>query len=212
MQQSESIKEIYGALVKALGEISNPQKNAENPHFKNRYADLSSIIEMARPVLLAHGLAVIQGSETDGRKVTVKTRIIHLSGEWVENSVTMEAAGTDPQKIGSALTYGRRYGLSAILNIAADDDDDGEANRGKPAQKTPQTSPKQDKTLGIKKAVMAEINLAGIPKDEAEMYVQTMAESIGIGNPLSEMSEAEWLDVYNEIKTDCKARRENAKN
>ena len=135
MKTSETFKEIAPALVKAIGEIPNPPKNAVNPHFKNRYADLASIIETVKPILLKNGLTVIQGSEADGNIVTVRTRILHVSGEWIETSLTMAAAGSDPQKIGSAITYARRYSISSILNIAADDDDDGEENRKKENQK-----------------------------------------------------------------------------
>jgi len=131
MKTSETVKEIFAALVKAIGEIPNPAKNAVNPHFKNRYADLAIILEAAKPVLMKNGLAAIQGAEADGNIVTIRTRIVHISGEWIETALTMAATGTDPQKIGSAITYGRRYGISAILNIAADDDDDGEQNRPK---------------------------------------------------------------------------------
>lgn len=135
MKTSESVKEIYGALAVAIGDIQNPPKNAVNPHFKNRYAELSVILETVKPILKKNGLAVIQGVETDGNRVMIQTRIIHVSGEWIESELTLQAAGTDPQKIGSAITYGRRYAISAILNIAADDDDDGEGNRKKENQK-----------------------------------------------------------------------------
>ena len=144
MKTSETIKEISGSLVKAIGEIPNPPKNAVNPHFKNRYADLASIIETVKPILLKNGLTVIQGSEADGNIVTVRTRIVHVSGEWIETSLTMTAAGSDPQKIGSAITYARRYSISSFLNIAADDDDDGEENRKKENQKN--TAPEPVKT------------------------------------------------------------------
>ena len=135
MKTSETVKEIFAALVKASGELKNPVKNAVNPHFKNRYADLATILETAKPVLMKNGLAIIQGAEADGNIVKIRTRIVHISGEWIETDLSMSATGADPQKIGSAITYGRRYGLSAMLNIAADDDDDGEENRKKENQK-----------------------------------------------------------------------------
>ncbi len=138
MKTSESVKEIYGALASAIGEIPNPPKNATNPHFKNRYADLSGILDTVKPILKKNGLAVVQGVETESNLVKIQTRIIHVSGEWIESELTLQAAGTDPQKIGSAITYGRRYSISSMLNIAADDDDDGEENRKKENQKAPE--------------------------------------------------------------------------
>ena len=131
MNTSEKIENISKALVEAIGEIPNPPKNAVNPHFKNKYADLAGILDTAKPILKKNGLTVIQSAETDGNLVTVKSRILHVSGEWIESALTLTAQGTDPQKIGSAITYGRRYGISAMLNIAADDDDDGEQNKPK---------------------------------------------------------------------------------
>ncbi len=152
MKTSETFKEISPALVKAIGEIPNPPKNAVNPHFKNRYADLASIIETVKPILLKNGLTVIQGSEADGNIVTVRTRIVHVSGEWIETSLTMAAAGSDPQKIGSAITYARRYSISSFLNIAADDDDDGEENRKKENQKAPEPVKNQNQAIHQKPA------------------------------------------------------------
>ena len=149
MKTSETLKEISVALVSAIGEIPNPPKNATNPHFKNRYADLASIIETVKPILLKNGLTVIQGSEADGNIVTVRTRIVHVSGEWIETSLTMTAAGSDPQKIGSAITYARRYSISSFLNIAADDDDDGEENRKKENQKNTAPEPVKNQNQAI---------------------------------------------------------------
>lgn len=143
MKTSETIQELFKALVKASGELKNPVKNAVNPHFKNRYADLTSIIEAIRKTLAENGLAVIQGVECEGALVKVQTRILHISGEWIESEITMQSESANPQKIGSAITYGRRYGLSAILGISADDDDDGAIASEKPKQQTPKQAPKQ---------------------------------------------------------------------
>ena len=144
MKTSETIQELSKALVKASGELKNPVKNAVNPHFKNRYADLTSIIEVSRKTLAENGLAVIQGVECEGALVRVQTRILHLTGEWIESEITMQSESANPQKIGSAITYGRRYGLSAILGISADDDDDGAIASEKGQKKqTPKPAQKQ---------------------------------------------------------------------
>ena len=137
MKTSETIQELSKALVKASGELKNPVKNAVNPHFKNRYADLTSIIETSRKTLAENGLAIIQGVECEGALVRVQTRILHISGEWIESEITMQSESANPQKIGSAITYGRRYGLSAILGISAEDDDDGAIASEKPKQQKP---------------------------------------------------------------------------
>jgi len=125
MKTSESIKDIAAALAKAQGATAT--KNRINPHFKNAYADLTAIWDAIRDPLKANGIAVIQGCESDGAKVTITTRLAHTSGEWIESELAVNVAQATAQGIGSAITYGRRYGLSAMLGVASDDEDDGEA-------------------------------------------------------------------------------------
>lgn len=132
---------ISKALVKAQHDIKAVAKDAVNPHFKNRYASLDAIMEMVRPTLGNYGMAVTQ----DGQAVfdvagavagvTVRTTLIHESGETISNSVTMPLEKATAQGVGSALTYGRRYGLSALLALTTDEDDDGaRASERAPAQ------------------------------------------------------------------------------
>ena len=134
MKHSESITKLAVALVAAQGELKAVGKDAVNPHFKNRYASLDSIIDTVRPVLARHNLAVVQGAgvpETNehGQLVgfAVETMLIHSSGEWLSNAAVVPVVKSDAQGAGGALTYGRRYGLSALLALATEDDDDGNA-------------------------------------------------------------------------------------
>lgn len=117
---------INAALVAALGELRNVAKNAVNPHFKNRYASLDAILDAARPVLSKHGLALSQEPVFDDGKAGVVTRIIHAGGESRESTLLLPLRDQSAQGVGSALTYARRYAVSSVLGIAADDDDDGE--------------------------------------------------------------------------------------
>jgi hypothetical protein len=129
VRSSDSIAAIAPALVAAAGELAPVGKDATNPAFRNRYATLDAIMEQVRPVLARHGLAVMQGvlhPETDGGRVvgvTIETRILHRSGEWVANVVTLPVEKPTAQGAGSAISYGRRYGLSALLGLTAEDDD-----------------------------------------------------------------------------------------
>lgn len=134
MKHSESIVNLAPALVAASAALKSVHKDRENSHFKNKYATLDAIIEQVRPVLAMHGLVVMQGAAnpitTDAGTLlafAVVTRLLHTSGEWIETSAILPLAKHDPQGAGSAMTYGRRYGLSAILSLATDDDDDGES-------------------------------------------------------------------------------------
>lgn len=128
MKQSESIASLAPALVKALSEMRGVAKDSKNPHFKNDYASLEAVIDVARPVLGAHGLAFMQGlGEYVGGAMTVSTRILHESGEWIESDFQMPVSKADPQGTASASTYARRYSLMGILGLPAVDDD-GEAS------------------------------------------------------------------------------------
>lgn len=131
MRSSESLTKISPALVAVLAELQGVVKDAKNPHFKNDYASLESVVETVRPALAKHELGVIQGpGELHGNALTVTTRIIHASGEWIESDLQVPLVKADPQAAGSAITYARRYGLMAMLSLPALDDD-GEAAHGR---------------------------------------------------------------------------------
>ena len=122
MKTSEQISELAAALAKAQGMMENAVMNRVNPHFKSKYADLAAIFDAARKPLSANGLAIVQ---TIGDGV-LHTRLLHTSGQWIASEHPLPMSGR-PQEIGSALTYARRYSLSALIGIAADEDDDANA-------------------------------------------------------------------------------------
>ena len=126
MKSSESITKIASALVKAQGELNAVHKDGNNPHFRSKYATLQNIVESTRDTLRKHGLAVVQTfSETDGSYISLNTTLLHESGEYISGTFSMRPSKVDPQGLGSATTYARRYALSAILGIVTDEDDDG---------------------------------------------------------------------------------------
>lgn len=127
-QCSTSLAQLAAALATAQGEMAAAAKGNINPHFRSKYADLASVWDACRAPLSKHGLAVLQPVRADGPKVTVTTILAHKSGEWISESLTMTAAQNTAQAIGSAITYGRRYGLSAMVGIAPDDDDGNAAS------------------------------------------------------------------------------------
>jgi hypothetical protein len=128
MKSSDTLTKISPALVKAINAIEGVKKGADNPFFKSKYANLESVIEAAHDALSANGLAVMQGpGPMDGNCITLTTRLIHESGEWIETDFSLPAGKMDPQAAGSAITYARRYSLMAMLCIPAVDDD-GEAS------------------------------------------------------------------------------------
>ena len=141
LTQSETVGKLFSALVAAQAEMRNPPKDSINPHFKSRFADLATVLDTVKPVLARHKLGVIQmPCEVDGIGPGLATMLIHESGEFVRGVIALRPAKSDPQGVGAAMTYARRYGLQAVLGITADDDDDGN-HASKPAQ------PKQQPAL-----------------------------------------------------------------
>jgi hypothetical protein len=127
MNTSEQINEIAGALAKAQAELKNPAKTAENPHFRNKYADLASGLDTIKPVLSQHGLAFAQMTYVEGDMMLLETRLMHAgSGQWLKSVYPVGRFPMKHQEVGSAITYARRYSGFALVGIAgADDDDDG---------------------------------------------------------------------------------------
>lgn len=135
--RSDSIKEIATALSKAQAILTGAVKDSVNPHFRNRYADLASCWEACRKALTSNGIAVVQMPERDDRGYYVETLLTHSSGEWIASKCYIHLQKDDPQGLGSAITYARRYGLSAMVGICPEDDDAEMAQRTTAATKGP---------------------------------------------------------------------------
>ena len=140
MNKSESIKNIAGALVKFQASVSKVAKESNNPFFKSKYASLANILDTIQKPLSESGLAISQFPDENA----LTTIIIHAdSGEWMKSSYVMPVAKqNDPQAMGSAITYARRYALGSILNLNIDDDDDGEKAMGRQIPKKDELTPK----------------------------------------------------------------------
>lgn len=131
LQRSESITKVAAALVKFSGEVSRVEKDAVNPHLRNKYATVDAIIDEIRPILSKYGLAVIQIPGGTSEQTTMQTMLLHESGEWIMSpELAMRPVKSDPQGVGSVLTYLRRYSLNAFLSLNTGEDDDGNAASG----------------------------------------------------------------------------------
>jgi hypothetical protein len=129
--------ELNKALAKAQAEMKTAAKDALNPHFKSKYADLASVWDAWREVGPSNGLAIVQApvDAPDG-KLRLETTLLHSSGEERTSVLTFPVSQQTPQGYGSALTYARRYGMAAMVGIVPDEDDDGNA-ASRPAAKPP---------------------------------------------------------------------------
>lgn len=124
---SATIGELAKALAAAQIEITPAKRESVNPHFKSRYADLASCWDAVRGPLAKHGLALSQLVGGDGDTVRLTTMLIHSSGEFIGSDAVLRLTKHDPASVGSALTYLRRYGLSAVCGLSSEDDDGASA-------------------------------------------------------------------------------------
>jgi len=136
MQKSETIGELGVALVKVQGQLQPASKNSRNPFFNSDYADLNSVWSACRSLLADAGLSIVQTptnppADYGAHAVSLTTMLVHVSGEWIMDTVTAPLTKSDAQGVGSALTYLRRYGLAAMVGIVTGDDDDGNISSGR---------------------------------------------------------------------------------
>ena len=124
MEQSIQIDELAKALNKVQANKLFALTDKSNPFFKSKYADLSSVWDAVRDPLLENGLSVAQTfAKSDSGSINIVTTLLHETGQWIRGCLTMPILKQDPQAAGSAITYGRRYALSAMLGICPEDDD-----------------------------------------------------------------------------------------
>ena len=176
MKTSEQLNELAPALAKAQADFPPIEFDAVNPHFKSRYATLAAIRKAVQPVLGANGLSTIQSlDDSEPGQVTCTTRLLHQSGQWVECSVRVPTGKDNAHGVGSAITYGRRYTLSAILGVVADDDDDANGAveaKPKPAKRADKSSPIEDKLAqSILEKVREKIEAAST-EDELQAVIE----------------------------------------
>ena len=127
LNASENLADLAAALCAVQGELKPAIKQADNPFFKSKYVDLPGVWEAIRPLLAKNGLSVVQTFTASADGPTIVTTLMHKSGQWVSSELFLKPAKSDPQGVGSAITYGRRYALAAMVGVVADEDDDGNA-------------------------------------------------------------------------------------
>lgn len=204
--QSEQIDKLAAALAEAQKEITSPPRNREvevfskrtNSKYKFKYATLDAIIEHVRPALTKNGLWFVQTLANGDGKYRLVTTLTHASGQWISGETPILAESTDNQAFGSALTYMKRYALSAILGIAADEDDDANAADGNTVEdsRDRKTTPKQTKTEQVKEQTKSGVDLW---LEKARAHVNQMPDRIALNNWLKEAATVKALD---KMKTD----------
>jgi hypothetical protein len=140
---SENLNELFTALSKAQGKIQSASKDKINPFHKSKYADLSNVWDACREPLSENGLSVVQLPQTQSDGISLISILGHASGQWIKSEVHIPLIKNDPQTVGAAITYYRRYSLSALVGIAPDDDD------GEKAQAPYRKKETEQKTISI---------------------------------------------------------------
>nr|DAV41374.1 MAG TPA: ERF superfamily protein [Caudoviricetes sp.] len=176
MLKSEQINELAAALAKAQGQIEGAKKSSSNPFFKSKYADLAECWNTCREALTANGISVIQMPEeiNENGRLNITTMLAHSSGQYISSTLTMTVTKLDPQAIGSAITYGRRYALAAMVGLAQEDDD---------GEKAMARQEKKDK-----KPVESPINITSVSENGAVRFINGVQCQIQDKN-------GDWHDV-----------------
>lgn len=149
-KEKDKMKLITDALLNAQKHIKNAPKDAKNPHFRNDYATLESVIDAVKDCANAFGIVIVQGNGADEFGQYVNTTVIHTSGELITSKVYLLLDKQNMQGLGSAITYARRYGLAAMFCITQADDDGNAASVNVHSPKNMQ--PSQDE-VGIPSTV-----------------------------------------------------------
>lgn len=184
---SDSIVKLAPALIAAHKDLGHALKNSTNPHFKSSFANLTSVIDTARPVFNDHGLTILQlpqAHDLPGAKV--RTMIVHESGEWISDGAPeFPATKPDAQGNGSALSYGRRYGYATVAGVSQEDDDGNAASapRGTAAPVSKLSAAQKAELLALwiqagGKEIAGKARFDALPADQYEIAKQEMTAKI----------------------------------
>lgn len=197
-----SDKTLAEAFVAAQAEFPAVEPDAMNPHFKSKFVSLGHLLAKVRPVLNRHGLSVVQfPSQTKGGP-TLRTIILHESGEKLESEAPLLLPKQDPQGQGSAITYMRRYALASALGISDQEDDDGNAGV---AARDAEDKVRLQRSLDLEKvdALGKYIKSAGIGYDK----LVTIIGAAGAEGPANKTAKAVRASLAGLTETQAKAVR-----
>jgi len=178
MKFSDNITEISKALAQAQADMKNPCNTANNLFYKSKYAPLSDVLNTTRPVLAKHGISIVQNPITDNKSVGVETLILHTSGQYILcEPYYVTPPKNDPQSIGGAITYVRRYALNAVLGINGEEDDDGNNSTATQPQIEPQDI--EEITESYMCPVCGE-EVKGVRKDDRNIPAYDVLQNLGM--------------------------------
>jgi hypothetical protein len=197
MNKSESIVNLSKALAAAQGEMPAIKFDSTNPFLKNKFASLGAVIDGTRPILAKHGLSVTHFPFGEGGVIGVEVILMHNSGEWISNSVSMEIGEekgkSSAQVAGSIITYLRRYTLASILGVYSDEDGDGHS----PAQ-----TPREKRAVEREREEQADVQVQGDPMTiERAMKIEN-SEGVKYGDLANDKLQAMVLGINKGLKSE----------
>ena len=213
MDKSEQINELATALAKAQAEIKNPQRNREvkvqirtGGSYTFKYATLDAILDCVRVPLTKNGLWFTQTVETIETRLSLVTTLLHSSGQWTRSTMPLNGTGTN-QELGSELTYKRRYSITGLLGIAADEDDDGnhadgnivKQSRGESGQVA---SLKHD--WKVTSALLPDVAAPSTPPTPAQAALQPVAPAPAMLNAQADALAAQYGRDVKSVRKECK--------
>lgn len=208
MKKSESISELAKAFAKTQQEMKQPLKNAENPFFNSTYVPLENVAQSITDVATKNGLSYSQEPTVIDGVVSVTTLVMHSSGEWIEyEPLRLKPDKNNIQGCGSAITYAKRYALSAIFGITSDKDDDGNGavNYGQVNNQMSQKRPAQKSELSAKaNKLFSQLIDLGQTQEDVAAYVKGFMDKKGLEKSIEAKTAA-----MEQMKNDILKAKEN---
>lgn len=201
----EGIGKLAVALSAAQSQLQHAAKDSVNPHFKSRYADLAAVMDACKGPLSSNGLSFTQMTSFDNDCVSVRTMLMHTSGQYIWSDLRVPVGKRDAQGVGSAITYARRYALSAIVGIAQDDDDgEGAVGGGDRVQHTRQepSRPQQGARQGASQAPAKGKARKPDEENSATAVMLKFAAAVDSCSDVSDLDEVEdsWSSKIDDMK------------
>jgi len=215
LETSEQLNELFKAMAEFQKEVEQPKKDADNPFFKSKYVPLENVIDAIHKAGSKHGLSEITYPVQSDGQVGVGVIITHSSGQYMKlPPVLLKPDKNTPQGIGSAITYARRYALSAVFGIASETDDDGNSISGNGNEKQPNRQAQQPKTVS-----KTQINvLEGVFNSLAEQLgkstketKETILKAQKMNSDLTKLTSAEYGLLLNYINKLIEVYKNKAK-
>ena len=177
------IQALLAALFNARSEFQPIYKDKHNTYHNTKYAALDTVLAAIEPALQKHGLMIVQTTEVAGEQSVLKTSLYHCeSGQSISGNYPLPPTD-NPQKMGAAITYGRRYALCALLSVTADEDDDGNTasisksgSTASPPRSANTASPPKSGNTASKPAAVARNSGGTITKEEWEARKRSSAQ------------------------------------